>query len=82
MASNDIDPEALKLFVENGWRFQEISLGFVRRARNGERPDVISFEELRDHGLARSRGEITTERDRQDGLRWLRERIANPNSKA
>jgi hypothetical protein len=75
----DVDPEALTLLVENGWQWQEIALGFIRRARAGERPFLISREELDRHGLVRKPQVFVTEAERQKGLRWLREEIAKPN---
>jgi len=82
MEPKEVDPEALTLLAENGWQWQEIALGFIRRARVGERPGFISYEELDRHRLVRKPQAVITERDRQNGLRWLREEIAKSNPRA
>ena len=85
--TKDIDPEALKLLEDNGWRWQGIvgdgfAGGFVRKARAGEKHDVITFGELDANHLVIHREFVTLEHDRQKGLDWLRKRIAQPNPRA
>lgn len=84
MGLKDIDAEALKLLGDNNWRVIGTVLDdvFIRRAREGESHDEISFAQLRDKGLACTRDEIPNERKRQEGLDWLRKRIAQPNPRA
>jgi hypothetical protein len=77
----DVDPEALALLAENGWQWQEVVRGFVRRARSGERPGLISYEDLDRRALVPHPQDVITESDRQKGQRWLRDEIAKPNPK-
>ena len=81
MVPQDIDPKALKL-LEKDWTLVLSVASFVRKARAGEKPGVISFEELDDHQLVLHREYVIEESDRQKGLRWLSKRIAKPNPKA
>jgi hypothetical protein len=78
----DIDPDAVRLFQENDWPWNDWTWSFVqaRRPRKesakqyGERhPPSISYEELQDHNLV-----VTDSRDMQqaaEGVTWLQGRI-------
>lgn len=85
----DIDPEAVKLLEEAEWRWDQSAYAFRRTRRaHGETteaykarqrlqpcPDVISYEELDQHGLAPHKQDVVTAHEKANGLRWLRERI-------
>lgn len=78
-----IDPEAIQLLEEADWPWSCFDAAFIK-AREPEKetieqyrsrpPELISYEELRDHGLVKRPS--TTERDLEMGLQWLRQRLA------
>jgi hypothetical protein len=83
-----IDDEAMRILDEAGGLFDPRFDGFRRTARVHEStadyqarqrlvpcPDLILWEELRDHWLAPEIDEVVAEYGRAKGLRWLRERI-------
>jgi hypothetical protein len=71
---SNIDPEAMRLIEEADWPWSELGRAFVE-ARDPERettenyrsrpPARISYDELRDHGLAGT----ASRADREEGLR-------------
>jgi hypothetical protein len=76
----NIDPEAVRLLEEADWHWSECHNSF-EQGRDPDKetteeylnhpPDRISYEELRDHGLA---GQALTA-DREAGFQWLRRKL-------
>jgi hypothetical protein len=78
----ELDPDAARLLGRHGYLWDDWFHGFRRERRVGgesteeylkKGPIVISFEELRDHGLLAP--EAPSVRDRAAGLAWLAVRI-------
>jgi hypothetical protein len=75
------DPEAVRLLKEAHWPWSNLEKAFIE-ARDREKetteeyrrrfPARISYEELRDHGLAGP----TSGTEQEAGLLWLRERLS------
>ena len=77
----NIDPEAARLLEEVDWPWSDTEKAFIEardpkketteeyRSRSSAR---ISYEELRDHGLAGP----APRTEREARLRWLRERLS------
>ena len=79
-----VDSDARKILDEAGWMWDQARNAFRRMQRRGEplhdyerrtEQDVISFEELDDHGLAPQSHDLVGESQRLAGLEWLRARI-------
>ena len=70
-----MDSEAQKILDENGWLWDPSRHGYRRDQ------DVISLEQLDVKGLTPEPQEVISERDRAEGLKWLRARVARPPSK-
>ena len=83
---NNIDTEAVKLFKEANWPWDDRARLFRRAARLKEsdyearqqqmpNADIVSYDALRHHGLAPEEGDIVTEPETKKGLQWLKNRI-------
>ena len=78
----DIDPDAVKLFEEYDWPWNDWTWSFVQARRPGKesaesyrqrQSPSISYEELQDHNLV-----VTDSRDMREAaeaVTWLQERI-------
>ena len=67
-----MDSEAQKILDENGWLWDPSRHGYRRDQ------DVISLEQLDVKGLTPEPQEVISERDRAEGLKWLRARVVRP----
>jgi len=77
----NIDPEAVRLLEEANWFWSDAEKAFIE-ARDPEKetteeyrsrsPTRISYEELRDYGLAGS----ASGTERETTLRWLRNKLS------
>jgi hypothetical protein len=78
----DVDPDAVRIFEENDWPWNDWTWSFVQARRPGKESTEqyttrhapsISYEELQDHDLL-----ITDSRTMEqaaEGVTWLREKI-------